>query len=180
MLRLPSLLIVIASGVIWWFTQENSQLSGRAWLFLVIGVVGALVFLYSVLARRATYVQCLPDYVKIRTPFLTVVVSYKRILQVRPIEFHTQLSISDIKRTRRRLVEPFLGYTVILLELQGFPVNERQLRIWLPWFMFASEVVGFVLVVEDWMALSRQISVFSDQWIARRQARERPLMGRTH
>jgi hypothetical protein len=39
--------------------------------------------------------------------------------------------------------------------------------------MFATEVTGIVLVVDDWMALSRQITTYSDRWITRRQARRR-------
>ena len=174
MLRLPGLLIAVASGIMWWFAPNDPLLAERDWAFLLLGGVGGLTFLYSLLARRAAYVQCHPDHVKIRTPFLTVVISYKRVLQVRPVEYHSQLPVSGLKSTQRRLLHPFLGRTVVLLELRGFPLNERWLRIWLPWFMFAGEATGFTLVVEDWMALSRQISAFSDRWVARRQARRRP------
>ena len=180
MLRLPGLLIAIASGVMWWFAPDYPMLASRAWFFIVIGGVGALFYFYGLLAWKAAYVQCLPNYLKIRAPFLAVTVSYKRILQVRPVEFHSQLSVADVKRTQRRLVNPFLAHTVILLELKGFPVSERRLRAWLSKFMFASDVTGFILVVEDWMALSRQISVFSDRWGARRRARQRPSIGRTY
>lgn len=174
MLRLPSLLIAIASGVAWWFAPDIPLLADRDWAPIVIGAVGVAIFFYSLLALRAAYVQCFPNYVKIRTPFLPVAVSYKRILQTRPIEFHTQFSPANLNRSQRRLLHPFLGRTVILLELSGFPIGERRLRTWIPWFMFATEVTGFVLVVEDWMTLSRQISNFSAHWITRRQARQRP------
>lgn len=176
MLRWPSLLIAIVSGVALWFGSDYPLLGDRAWLFLIMGCVGALIFLYSIHAHRASYVQCFPNYFKVRTPLLSVAVSYKRILQVRPVEFYTQLP-KNMKRPQLRLLEPYLGYTVILLELNAFPVSERRLRRWLPWFMLAHDVAGFVLVVDDWMALSRQIGVFSDRWIARRRARERPMIG---
>jgi len=178
MLRLPGLLIAIASGVTWWFSPQHPLLEEYAWVFIIIGVVGALVFLYSILAHRAAYIQCFPNYIRVRTPFSSFAISYGRVLQVRPIEFYTQLPIGKMKRTQTRLLEPYLGHTAILLELNGFPTSERRLRTWLPWFMFASDVTGFLLVVQDWMALSRQISVFSDAWVARRQARQRPMIGR--
>lgn len=177
MLRLPSLLIAVASGVAWWFAPASEKLAPYDWAFIVTGIIGGLIFVYSLLARRAAYVQCFADYLKIRTPFLSVVISYRRILQARPTEFHSQLPLSKMNRPKRRLLGPFLGRTVILLELSDFPVSERRLRTWLPWFMFATEVTGFVLVVEDWMALSRQISVFSDRWVAQRQERQRPRGG---
>jgi hypothetical protein len=177
MLRLPSLLIAVTSGVAWWFAPTQASLAENDWAFVVIAVIGALIFCYSLLARQAAYVQCLPNYVRIRTPFMSVALSYQRILQVRPIEFYTQLPMTAMKRTQRRLLKPFLGRTVILLELKGFPVSERRLRLGLPWHMFSREVTGFVLVVGDWMALSQQIGVFSDRWVARRQARRRPQFG---
>ena len=181
MLRLPGLLIAIAGVLVWWFAPNHPWLAARDWGFFVIGCVGALTFLYSLLARQAAYVQCQPNYVQICTPFLPVAVSYKRIVQVRPVEFRSQLPQARMKSTQRRLLDPFLTHTVIVLELKGFPMSERRLRTWLPWFMFAKDVTGFVLTVDDWMALSRQISVFSDRWIARRQERQRrpgSLIGR--
>ena len=173
MLRLPGLLIAIASALAWWFAPNHPWVAHRSWGFFVIGCVGALIFLYSLLARQAAYVQCRPNYVQICTPFLAVAVSYKRIVQIRPVEFHSQFPPARMKSTQRRLLDPFLTRTVILLELKGFPMSERRLRTWWPWFMFAKDVTGFVLTIDDWMALSRQISVFSDRWIARRQERER-------
>ena len=118
MLRLPSLLISIVSAVGWYFAPQDGQsiLSGKAWLLLVVSGAGALIFLYSLRAHRAAYVQCLPAYVKIQTPFFGVAVSYKRIRQVRPVEYHTELPLSSMKNTQRRLLEPFLGRTVILLD----------------------------------------------------------------
>jgi hypothetical protein len=177
MLRIPGFLIAIASGAVWWFAPEHPILTDHDWALVVLGVIGALIFLYSILARQHAYVQCFPNYLKIRTPFLSVVISYKRILQVRPVDYHSQIHVSALKSTQRRLLHPFLGKTVVLLELSHFPVGERRLRTWVPWFMFASETTGFVLVVEDWMKLSRQISTFSDRWITRRQAHQRRSMG---
>jgi hypothetical protein len=173
MLRLPSLLIVIASALAWWFAPNHPWVAHRSWGFFVIACVGAVIFLYSLLARQAAYVQCQPNYVQISTPFLPLAVSYQRIVQIRPVELHSQLSLAKMKSPQRRLLEPFLPRTVLLLEVKRFPMSERRLRAWLPWYMFAKDVTGFVLTVDDWMALSRQISVFSDRSIARRQERER-------
>ena len=177
MLRVPSLLVIVASAAAWWYAPQNELVENTEWLFLVIAAVTGVIFIYSLLAGRSAYVQCLPDYLRVRTPFLSVAISYQRILQVRPITFRSQLDLAKMKSPRRRMVQPFLGYTALLLELRGFPVSERRLRTWLPWFMFATEVTGLVLVIEDWMALSRQITTFSDRAIARRQERQRPQIG---
>ena len=178
MLRAPSLLVVVASVAAWRYAPQNELVEGTEGLFLVIATVMGVVFVYSLLAGRSSYVQCLPDYVRICTPFLSVAIAYPRILQVRPITFRSQLDLSKMKSPRRRMVQPFLGYTALLLDLRGFPVSERRLRTWLPWFMFATEVTGLVLVIEDWMALSQQITSFSDRALTRRQAHQRPQVGR--
>ena len=177
MLRAPSLLVVVASVAAWRYAPQNELVEGTEGLFLVIATVMGVVFVYSLLAGRSSYVQCLPDYVRICTPFLSVAIAYPRILQVRPITFRSQLDLSKMKSPRRRMVQPFLGYTALLLDLRGFPVSERRLRTWLPWFMFATEVTGLVLVIEDWMALSQQITSFSDRALTRRQAHQRPQIG---
>jgi hypothetical protein len=177
MLRLPSLLIVVASGAAWWFASDVPLLADHDWVPIIIGIVSAAIFFYSLLARQAAYMQCYPNYVKLRTPFFSVLVSYRRILRVRPVEFHSQFPPTDMNRSQRRLLQPFFGRTVILMELNSYPISERRLRVWLPWFMFATEAVGFVLVVKNWMALSRQISTYSDHWVTRRQERQRPRIG---
>jgi hypothetical protein len=179
MLRWSSFFIFLISAAALWFDLDASLISGRVWLFYIAAGVGLLIFVYSVYAYRASYVQCFTNYVRIRTPFLAVAVSYKRVLQVRPVDFHTQLP-AKLRSPQMRLLEPYLGRTVILLELSAFPVKESRLRRWLPWYMFARDVTGFVLVVEDWMALSRQIGGFSDRWIARHRTRPRPIFGQTH
>jgi hypothetical protein len=182
MLRLPSLLIGVVSAVAWYFAREEGQslLSGQAWVLLLASGVGALIFFYSLRAHRTAYVQCFPAYVKIQTPLFAVAVAYKRIRQVRPVEYHTELPLSNMKQSQRRLLEPFLGRTVVLLDLARLPMTERKLRLWLPWFMFAQKTTGFLLVVEDWMALSREIGVFTDRWVARRQSRHLSSFGRTY
>jgi hypothetical protein len=180
MLRLPSLLIVVASGIAWWFAPEIPLFSQHEWVPVVIAGISALIFCYSLLAHRMAYVQCFPNYIKIRVPFLSIAVSYKRIVQMRPVQFRSQLRVADMKRPRLRMLEPYLGHTAIVLELNDFPLGERQLRLWLPWYVFASDTTGFVLVVNDWMALSRQISSFNDRWITRRQTLRHRVIGRTY
>ncbi len=173
MLRAPSLLISITCGVAWWYAPTNPELQGRDWTFLVIAIIGALIFSYSLLARRAAIVQCRADHLMIRTPFLPLAISYKRILRVTPVEFHSQLSLPKMSRPRRRLLQPYLGRTTVLLEMRGLPFSKRQLRLWLPWYMFAKQVTGLVLLTDDWMTLSQQITSYSDRWTTARLERQR-------
>jgi len=165
MLYLPSLLIAIVSGVSWWFARQSESLQDHAWFMLAIGAVGLLIFLYALWVRRAAYVQCTPNLIKIRTPFMPVVVSYARLLQVHPDEFYEQFPAEKQSRSHRRLVEPYQRNKAVVLELKDFPMKEKTLRLWLSRFMFATDTKGLVLLVEDWQTLSRQIDAFFDLWM---------------
>jgi hypothetical protein len=173
MLRAPSLLIAIASGISWWYAPTNPELQGREWTFLIIAIIGVLIFIYSLLARRAAYVQCRANHLMIRTPFLPLAISYKRIIKTRSVEFHSQLSLPKMGRPQRRLLQPYLGRTTVLLEMRKLPSSKRQLRLWLPWYMFAKQVPGLVLLTDDWMTLSQQITSYSDRWTTGRLERQR-------
>jgi hypothetical protein len=172
MLRMPSLLTAIVSSAAWWYAPSVPDLQGRDWAFLAIAIISALIFIYSLLARRAAYVQCRSDHLRVRTPFLPLAVSYKRILGAKPVEFHSQLP-PKMSGPQRRLLQPYLGRTIVLLELRGLPGSKRQLRLWLPWYMFARQITGLLLPVEDWMTLSQQIVSFADRWTTSRLDRQR-------
>ncbi len=173
MLRAPSLLIVIASGATWWYAPAYPELQEHELTFAIIAIISALIFIYSLLARRAAYVQCRANHFLVRTPFLPLAISYKRIKQVRPVEFHSQLSLPKMSRPQRRLLNPYLGRTTVLLEMRKLPSHKRQLRLWLPWYMFAKQVPGLVLLTDDWMTLSQQINSFTDRWASARLERQR-------
>jgi hypothetical protein len=67
---------------------------------------------------------------------------------------------------------PYWGRTVLVIRLSKFPVSRRWLRLWFSPYLLTPDTPGFVFVVEDWMALSRQLEDFRTAWIDRR-ARQR-------
>jgi len=175
MLYLPSLLIAVVSGISWWVTRQVESLQRHAWALLIIGAIGLVIFLYALLVRYTAYVQCTPKFIKIRTPLMSIVVSYARILQVHPDEFYEQFPTNELSHSHRRLVEPFLWNKALVLELKEFPMKETMLRLWLHQLMFATDAKGLVLVVEDWKTLSRQIGVFFDRWMTPRQIQRKRI-----
>ena len=65
------------------------------------------------------------------------------------------------------------GKAAIMVELSKYPLDERWLRLWFNRFLFAPTGAGFVLLVEDWMGLSRQLDDFRSDWAMRRAERRR-------
>jgi hypothetical protein len=175
MLYLPSLLIVILSGISWWIARQSQVYRGQAWALLVIGIIGLAIFVYARLIRYTAYVQCTPNFIKIRTPLAPVVVSYARLLQVHPHEFHEQLASQRLNRSQRRLLEPFLRNTALVLDLKEYPLQKKTLRLWLNDFMFVANAKGLVLLVEDWQALSDQISARFERWLTPRQQQQQRI-----
>ncbi len=66
--------------------------SGDVWLLfwagIVIAIFGLIRFLFTLVLSRIPYVQCTPRNIKIQTPFMPVVFSYKRIENTRPNNIH--------------------------------------------------------------------------------------------
>ena len=162
-LRVPSLLIAVSCGLLWWFAPApfDSDLAQAG--LLVVAVICGLLFSYALVGPALSYVQCLPKYVCVRTPLYRLVISYSRIRTVRPILF----SPAGLRWSQRSFVEPFVGRTFVALDLSRYPLSERWLRLWLNEFMFDKDFTGLLFVTEDWMALSRDIDVHRSEWKTR-------------
>ena len=168
MLRPPAFFIALLCGVLWWFAPArvpllSSDLALTA--LLVVIVLCALLFLYTLIGPALSYVQCFPTYLLVSTPLFRVAISYSRIRSVRPVLFTPR----DIRWSQRRFLEPFLGMTVVAVYLKSYPLNEKLLRLWLNPYMFAPDITGFLFHTQDWMATSRDIDGYRTEWKTRRQ-----------
>jgi hypothetical protein len=119
------------------------------------------------------YVQPRPDHLRVQTPLYRLKVSYRRIQNVRPIEFGRMFPPASLSRGERRLLAPFFGTTAVGVDLHGLPLARLALRLFFSRFLFATDQPGLVLLVEDWMALSRQLNAIAERWRASGQARPR-------
>ena len=145
--------------------------SGDVWLLFWIGAVitvyGLARFLLTWAISRTAYVQCTPRNVKIQTPFMPVVFSYKRIKGSRPTNLRDVFPPEKQKGARRRMLEQVWGQTVIVVDLKGYPVSRSFLQTMLGPYLLTPRGTGFVFLVQDWMGLSRQLSDYQEQWRAR-------------
>lgn len=156
--RAPTFLIGVLCAGLWWFANLIPALSSDLAQYALIAgaAAGGLFFLYSLIAPRLSYVQCYPQYLCVSAPFFRVVMSYSRIRNVRPVKFAPR----KLKDSQRSLVEPFLGQTILGLDLHTYPLSERWLRFGLHRFMFSEDFTGLLFHVRDWMSLSSEIDSF--------------------
>jgi hypothetical protein len=161
--RAPSLLIAVMLGGLWWWPPPalSSLLAQGA---LLGGAVTALLlFVYTLVAPRMAYVQCGPTALRVSVPLFRLAISYSRIRTTRPLEFRP-----NARGSRLWLAEPYLGRTVVAVDLMSYPIAPRWLRLWLNEFILPGDFMGLVLVTPDWMTLSRDIDTHRSEWKGRR------------
>lgn len=148
----------------------DAQTAQKLWppqydlVFAVLSAITFLFFLYKLVAPRLAYVQCTGRNIRIQTPFYPIVISYRRLLSVRPNQWGRIYPPEKIKRSQRRLLDKLLGEGVLILDLKGLPMSRGFLQLWMPDVMFLPDGDGLVLWVEDWMKLNRELSDFKDRW----------------
>jgi len=160
----------------WWFGP--SVIRGQQDLWLFIGAAVVLGFtLFAFFARRMAYVQPRRDHIRLVTPFLRTNISYRRLVSTHPADFAQVFPPKDASWAQRRLLEPFYGMTVVVLELSAFPLPPALLRLFLAPQMFYRRAKGFVLLVPDWMALSTELDSLVGAWQQEQKQRNMPLPG---
>jgi hypothetical protein len=138
----------------------------RVRILLALGpVASSLLFGYTLVGPHLSYVQCRPTHLRVRTPFFRLVISYT----ARPVPFEP----AWVNWSEGALGRPFLGMTLLAVDLNGYPVPLRWQRLLPDRFMLPDNFLGPQFRVSDWLALSREIEVHRRQWKTRDQARTR-------
>nr|HID14461.1 hypothetical protein [Anaerolineae bacterium] len=175
----PCILIVPASVTLWWFAPRIWIIYTPLRALALIPAFAALVILaYAHLARRLAWVQCRLDHLRIQTPFYPLVVSYGRVKKVRPKPFARVFDPAREKAARQRWLHPYWGRTALVVEISKYPLSKAWLRLWLSPYLLAPDVPGFVFLVEDWMALSRQLDEYRTAWGMRRAEQRREALAK--
>jgi hypothetical protein len=157
--RGPAFLLIPAGIVLWWGVRRPNALNtSRAWLGLLLSIVGALIFLYTFRANHAG-IHCHTDHFTIMTPLYPVVFSYRRIKAVRPMEFATIFSPQEEKPARQRIYQKLWGKTAVIIDLKGYPIPERWLHLWFHNYLLHPKLTSLVVLTDDWMALTRQLEM---------------------
>ncbi len=125
-------------------------------LCLALLFLGVARFLFTFLVSRTAYVECRPRALKIRTPFLPLVISYRRIRNTRPVTLRDVFPPEKQKRNRK-LLEAHWGETVVVIEMSRLPMSPGLLRAIMGPYFFHPDGSGLVLLVDDWMGFSQAL-----------------------
>jgi len=169
----PTMLLGIILGFLWWHDGSHlaSLISDTNDRWILLGAVISLgVGLFALFARNMGYVQLLPSYFQVVTPFLKLKVSYRRVRSAHPVSVVRIFPPNEQSWARKRFLQPFYGMIAMAVELQGYPLSPALLRLFLPKQFFLPQTTGFVLLVKDWMAFSTALDTYLGAW--RNRARE--------
>jgi len=147
-------------------------ISSDIW-FLIVAVVALSISAFAFVARYRAYVQVHNDYLSVVTPFLVFRVSFRRMRSAYPVLLQ-QLFPSDKARwSERQFLEPFYGKTVVVVEMRGYPLNPKLMKLFLPPQMFSPRATGLVFLVPDWMVFSTELDSFHGNWLQAQRSRAR-------
>lgn len=130
------------------------------WRWLVFASIGGLsVFLGILLLilRRSAYVQPFSDHLRIVTPFLRLNISYRRIRRTSMSNMGALFLRQSVSAWRAEIIEPLAKMTAMVVDLNGYPMSQSTLRLFLSPLFFKDKTPHFVILVNDWMKFSAEL-----------------------
>jgi len=174
--RQPTITLAVLLLGLWYPVSKNYLYwpppTAAPWL-MAGGLISLAFWLFTLLGSRLAYAQPREDHLRLQTPIYRLNVSYRRIHNTRPINLAKMFPPPTVRRANRWLLRPFFGATALGVDVQGWPLSPTVLRLFFNRFFFAADQPSFVLLVEDWMALSNQLSSRMDAWRGTRHERPR-------
>lgn len=154
----PAFLILILAGAI--VTWNPVPMQPYRPHLIVAAIGSGLILVLTQLFRLRAYIQCRNDGLHVRAPFYQWTIPYREVQKTRVTELGRQFPIDQERWTRRHFLEPLLGKTVIVVELNRLPESRWRLGLSLGRFMVCSDAEGLILAVRDWMALRTELDEF--------------------
>lgn len=170
--------LVLAAAWGWSLLQETIILgiSSSVW-FLAVAGLAFFISAFAFLSRFRAYVQVHRDYLSVVTPLLGFRVSYRRMRTAYPVLLQQLFPPNEARWSDRQFLEPFYGKTVIVVEMRGFPIDPKLLRLFLPPQMFSPRANGLVFLVPDWMGFSTELDSFHGTWMQTQREKGKPQAG---
>jgi hypothetical protein len=166
-LTLLGLWRLVVEGLVTWPATTSAP-----WL-LAGGLASLVVFTFTWLGPLWAYVQPRGDHLRLQTPIYRMTISYRRVVNTRPVDLLRMFPPSTTRGSDRRILQPFYGKPALGIDLRGLPLRPLILRLFFHRLLFAGDAEGLILIVKDWMGLSNQLSSRMDTWRASQQARPR-------
>jgi hypothetical protein len=165
--RLPAFLTSLALVATWFalsinlFTLPFNNISS---LFLSGAILFFGFWLFANLGPLLAFTQAHDDHLRLQTPLYRIKIPYQQILNTRPVEVRKVFPPSSLSVGQHSLLKPLFGYTALAVDLQQLPPNNIHLRLFFHRLTFSPEAAGLVLIVDDWMGISNQLSDKVDSW----------------
>jgi hypothetical protein len=165
--RILSFLIFVALLVSWFaistklFVLPFTNISG---LFLSGAILFFGFWLFTILGPLLAFAQAHDEHLLLQTPLYRLRIPYQQILNTRPVEVRKIFPPSSLSVGQHSLLKPYFQQTALAIDLQGLPPPNFALRLFFHRFIFSPESTGIILLVDDWMGLSNQLSVRVDTW----------------
>ncbi len=151
----PCVLIVgLIGGLLFWNPAGLERY--RATLEVVLVGTGLLLIFTFVLRLRA-YVQCRSTGLWVQLPFYHMSIPYPSIKATRLTDLHRVFSEGQLGWGQRRFLEPIMGKTVVIVELEELPLPRLARRLWLSKAMICPDEVGLIMAVDDWLTLRTEL-----------------------
>lgn len=134
-----------------------------AWYWQLAGAVGGIAIfigIFFIVIKNFAYVQPLPTYLKLVTPFMRVNISYKRIKRIIPTDMHLLFPRKSLSGWMQDIFAPLANRTALVIELNGYPISPTVLRMFLSRFFFKDKTPHLVILVNDWMMFSTELDSF--------------------
>ena len=154
----PCLVILVTCTVLLLWTPAALE-ARRSYLSVILAGTG-LILVLTLLFRLRSYVQCRATDLWVQLPFNHVSIPYAAIRATRPNDFFHVFPPREQPRVQRRFLEPLLGSTVVIVDLDDLPRSRTWLRLWMSRYLILPDSVGLVLPVPDWIAFRIELDDF--------------------
>lgn len=153
-------LVMLAVGLADIFWQP---FLGNAWfiLWLLLPFVIGWWGYYAFMVRRA-WVGADEKAIVLQLPMRQVRVSYGRIRTITSTRPNEQYSLKELNGREKAMIKPYFGQTCLALNLNSLP--EKLNGRFLPRILFTPRDKGILLIVPDWMKLSREMDDARTRW----------------
>ncbi|HET9588331.1 MAG TPA: hypothetical protein VFO91_06050 [Anaerolineales bacterium] len=140
------------------YIEPMSQFLPWHWQVLAgVGVLSILVGVFFLIIRQMAYVQPLPGHLKLVTPFMRINISYKRIKKTTTTEMRYLFPPKSLSGWLQDIIAPLGSRTAMVIDLSGYPISPRVLRLFLSRFFFKDKTPHLVILVDDWLRFSAEL-----------------------
>jgi extradiol dioxygenase family protein len=148
------LILILCGGLLIWNPAGVERY--RSTLQVVLVGTG-LILIFTFVLRLRAYVQCRSTGLWLQLPFYHVAIPYQDIKATRLTELYRMFIGDQLGWGQRRFLEPILGKTVVILELEEQPLPPRARQLWLARAMICPNEIGLIMAVDDWLTFRTEL-----------------------